>query len=121
MAFLFASIMYFVDNAKAQTYEEMPIAVQKKMDDNKAKGLPSNSGIKVDYELTIEGVNDKATSAEFESILKKQCGLISFSYNSTNHHVIFTVPAAYNLDGMKSIIKGSKFGFGLFFKEIYHI
>ena len=105
----------------AQTYSEMPKEVQLKIDQNKAKGVPLSEGIKVDYELTIEGVVDAKSADEFKALLQKECGLSAFRFDSATKHVVFTVPAKYNLEGMKPFVKNSKFGFGNFFKEIYHI
>lgn len=107
--------------ASAQSYDNMPVEVRKKMDDNKAKGLDVKTGVWVDYELTIEGVTTAKAAAEFESFLKKECGLKSFRYDAATHHVHYTVPAEYDLDGLASKIKKTSFGIGLFFKELYHL
>lgn len=107
--------------ASAQSYDKMPIEIRKKMDDNKQKGLPVKTGIWVDYELTIEGVTDTQTAAEFESFMRSECGLVSFRFDPVTLHVKYTVPAEYDLDGIASKIKGSRFNMGQFFQERYHI
>lgn len=107
--------------AQSSKYDRMPAEVQRKMDDNKSKGLPLNTGVWVDYELTIGGVSDAATAKEFETFLKAECGLKSFRFDPVTKHVFYTVPADYDLDGIGPKIKGSKFVMDLFFKESYHI
>jgi len=110
-----------VTQAGAQSFDNMPVEVQQKMNDNKAKGLPLKTGVWVDYELTIEGVTNAETAAAFESFLKTECGLKTFRFDALTQHVIYTVPAEFDLDGMATKIKNTQFGVGLFFKELYHI
>lgn len=102
-------------------YSEMSPEIQKRMDQNKSKGLYLWEGVKVDYEMTIEGVKDQSTANSFKSLLAKECELVTFTYNASTNHVSFTVPAKYDLEKIKPAIKGSSFGFGLFFKESYHL
>lgn len=105
----------------AQNYNEVSADIQKKMNQNKNNGLAINEGIQVDYELTFEGVTNEKSANELKSLLQQNCNLISFQYNLKNNHIVFTVPAKFNLEGMKPFIKNSKFGFGQFFKEFYHL
>jgi hypothetical protein len=120
---LILTVMGFVilGQASAQSYDKMPIEIRKKMDDNKQKGLPLKTGIWVDYELTIDGVTNAQTAAEFESFMRSECGLVSFRFDPVTLHVNYTVPAEYDLDGIAPKIKGSKFNMGQFFQERYHI
>ena len=120
-ALLFSLGMCTLQQAQAQSFDRMPAEVQKKMNENKAKGLPLTTGVWVDYELTIEGVTNAKTAAEFESFLKAECGLKSFRFDPATQHVFYTVPAEFDLDGIGPKIKKTKFGMGLFFKELYHI
>lgn len=118
-------IMGFVvllgSNASAQSYEDMPVAVQQKMNDNKINGLPDLQGIFVDYEFTIDGVNTIASANEFESFMRVECGITEFNYSSANHHVSFTIPATTSMVEIRDKMTTKGFGFGLFFKEVYHI
>lgn len=106
---------------QAQSYDNMPAAVQKKIDENKKNSLDPMNGIKVDYEFTIAGVTDTQSSQVLENLLQAECGLIAYHYNPSNQHVSFTVPARVNYDVLKSVLKNKGFSFGLFFKENYYL
>lgn len=118
LCFLFLA---FANDTNAQRYENMSPEVQGQMDLNKINGKESMDGILVDYEFTIAGVTDAKTAGEFESLLRKACGLVAFKYNASNGHVSFTLPAKYNSKNMKSVFEGTPYGFNLFFKESYHL
>lgn len=122
LALLVAGLCLFISNqTSAQSYANMSPEVQGQMDLNKINGKESLDGVLVDYEFTIAGVTDSKTAGEFESLLRREFGLVIFKYNSTNNHVSFTLPAKYNPKNMKSKLEGTPYGFNLFFKETYHL
>ena len=99
---LFISV--FSKTLNAQNYQDMPIAVQSKMDSNKVDGIDIYSGIQCHFQ--IELVNLQATEkVGLLTLLESDSKIMTFSIDNNNSTLTATTNGNYTIKDFKAHVK----------------
>lgn len=96
-------ISFLANFSFCQDYENMPVSVQQKMNQNKIEGIPVFSNIATSITANIENLNSE------ESLLLKQKlqsdnRIINFTLSSDNKSLYVKAKSDYTIDDIKAII-----------------
>lgn len=94
-------MLFFSSNLIAQDYQNMPVAVQQKMDENKVNGLHIYDGIEAHFQIEL-GHLENAGSVNLSSQLENDSTIKSFSLANNSSTLTIISKGNYTIKDIKA-------------------
>ncbi len=103
MKLIFAlTLVLLANHSFSQDYNDMPLAVQQKMDLNKQNNLPIFTDVYSNYEITLYGLNQTSINP-LKNSLQNDTRIVSFEVTNNYSKLIVKAKGAFTIKDMKLI------------------